>query len=304
MACLCAVAHVEAGKIGLSSQFVNVLLEGLQVGKSYNLLQLRGVPYTVKNRGDGVASVVIDIEQPDKAALIPGYEPIPETSWITVTPNEATIPPGEAAFAALTINIPDDKKYIGRHFHGVVFAHTKTTGWFAAGVRSNIRFSTGKSPETLREEAKYKAMVKLNYDMWPSALYVKKAGLGKYDSEKDEGKSFLFTNRDEEGIELNIAPVAWARPKLPPGYEKVKDVSWARFEPATIKAGPLSLQKVKLVMDIPKKYAGKKIAFMAKLSLPIGTTVNLTHRILVDVPQLEGAGDPGKAGQKTKEEKK
>ncbi|PJA15427.1 MAG: hypothetical protein COX66_10130 [Elusimicrobia bacterium CG_4_10_14_0_2_um_filter_63_34] len=280
---------VEASKVGLSSQFVSVVLEGLQVGRNYNLLELRGVPYTVKNRGDGPANIVIDIEQPDPKNLLPGYEPIPELNWLSVTPNEMRINPGDSGFAALTINIPKGEQYIGRHYHGVVWAHIKTTGWFSAGVRSNIRFSTGKSPETLQEEEKYRSMVALNYDMWPSALYLKKAAVGKYESEAGEKKSFLFTNRDEEPIELVITPVPWARPTLPPGYEKVNDLGWVRFEPSTIKADGLSIEKVKLVMDIPEQYAGKKIAFMARLSLPIGTIVNMTHRVLVEVAPKDGA---------------
>jgi len=272
-------------RIGLSSQFVNIVLEGLKVGKNYNLLELRGIPYTIKNRGDAPVSVIVEAERPEKGMLMPGYEPIPDSSWIEVSPNEVTINPGESAFAALTIKIPEGKEYIGRHYHGLIFAHTKAArgAFFSAGVRSNIRFSTGKGPETLAEEERYRAMVELNYDMWPSALYVRKATVGKYDAAKTENKTFLFTNRDENPIELTINPAPWGKRRLNPGYEKLNDLSWIRFEPSLIKVDPLSLKKVHLKMDIPKEYAGRKFAFTAILQLPIGTIVNNSHRIFVEV---------------------
>ncbi|PCI37697.1 MAG: hypothetical protein COB53_05805 [Elusimicrobia bacterium] len=268
-------------------------MEGLNIGSSYNLLELKGIPYTVKNRGENTIDVSIESAAPDKRTLYRSYEPIPDPSWVTLTPNRVRINPGDAGFSGITISIPDDPKYAGRHFHALIMAKTINPGMFAASVQSHLRFSTGKGPKTLEAEARYAAMVKLNYDMWPSALYLKKAVVGKYDSFKSEGKGFLFTNRDEEEIELVISARPWGRQQSPPGYETPKDVSWAKFEPSLIKMDPLSLKRVKPMFDIPKEYAGRKLAFMVQLSLPIGTIVNFTHRVLLDV------GDDGTASVTT-----
>lgn len=274
----------EAGAtIGLSSQFVNVAMENLEPGKSYNLLELRGLPYTVKNRGDGPVELLVEIAPPTTQECLAPYEPIADPSWMTVSPSRMRLEAGESGFAALSINVPDDAKLVGRHFQGQVWAHTVNTGLLAAGVRSNIRFSIGKGPETLEDEAREKAMVALNYELWPAALYVKKAKAGAYDPAKEEGRQFVLTNRAEEALELAVSAVAWERMPVPEGYEAPKDLSWVKIEPATVKVDPISLERVRLKMDVPEQYKGKKLAFLIQLSLPIGTVVNRSNRVLVEV---------------------
>lgn len=272
-----------AAAIGLSSQFVNVAMENLEPGKSYNLLELRGLPYTVKNRGDGPVEVLVEIQPPTTAEVLAPYEPIPDPTWVSVSPGRMRLEAGEPGFAALTISIPDDPKLVGRHFQGQIWAHTVNTGLLAAGVRSNVRFSIGKGPETLEDEAKEKAMVSLNYDLWPAALYVKKAKVGAYDPQKEEGRQFVLTNRAEETLELVASAVPWERLALPAGYEAPKDLSWVKVEPSTVKVDPVSLERVRLKLDVPEAYKGKKLAFLIQLALPIGTVVNRTNRVLVEV---------------------
>ncbi|MBI5596153.1 MAG: hypothetical protein HY928_08710 [Elusimicrobia bacterium] len=281
---LAVVGVVRAGAtIGLSSQFVNVAMENLEPGKSYNLLELRGLPYTVKNRGDGPVEVLVEITPPTTQECLAPYEPMPDASWMSVSPSRLRLDAGEPGFAALTIDVPNDPKFVGRHFQGQVWAHTLGTGLLAAGVRSNIRFSIGKGPETLEAEAHEKQMVALNYELWPAALYVTKARAGAYEPAKEEGRQFVLTNRSEEPLELVATAVAWERMGLPAGYEAPKDLSWVKIEPATVKVDPISLERVRLKLDIPEQYKGKKLAFLIQLSLPIGTVVNRTNRVLVEV---------------------
>lgn len=274
----------EAGAVvGLSSQFVNVALEGLEPGGSYNLLALRGLPYTVTNRGDASAQVKLEVRPPEKNEFIEPYEPIPDPSWVTLTPDELQLRPSESGYSAITVNIPNDAGLKNRHFQAVIFGHTLTTGWFAAGVKSNLRFSIGPSPETVAEKLRQDAMVLLNYDMWPSALYISSARVGRYDAKKEEGRSFKITNRAEEPLEFVLSPARWTGSKLPPGYAGIEDLSWVEFEPARVKLEGESLKTVQVKMDIPEKYRCQKLAFMMKIALPVGTIVNLTNRILVSV---------------------
>ncbi|TBR16954.1 hypothetical protein EPO15_18070 [bacterium] len=269
--------------IGLSSQFVNVAMENLEPGKSYNLLELRGLPYTIKNRGDGPADVLVEVQVPTKKELLGSYEPILDPTWVSVSPSRLRLEPGEPGFSALTITIPDDPKLLGRHFQAQIWAHTLTTGLMAAGVRSTIRFSTGAGPETLEERAREKAMVALNYELWPAALYIKKAAVGTYDPMKAEGRQFVLTNRAEETLELVATAVPWSGVALPEGYETPKDLSWVKIEPAKLTVEPVSLERMRLKLDVPAEYKGRKLAFLIQLSLPIGTVVNRTNRVLVEV---------------------
>ena len=279
---LLCLAGASRATVGLSSQFINVVLENLKPGRSYNLRELKGIPYTVKNRGDGPVEVSLEVIPPEPKELIAPYEAIPDPSWITLTPSRAFLGAGEPAFSDLTINVPNDPKYLGRHFHGVIWARTLNTGMMAAGVKSNVRFSIGKGPDTLAEEERQKQMVELNYELWPSALYVLQAKAGKYDVKASEKKSLKLTNRDDKPLVLTLKAAPWSGSK-PEGYETPQDVSWAKFEPETATVDAESLKDIKLVMDVPKELKGKKIAFLVQLALPIGTVVNMSNRVYVQI---------------------
>jgi hypothetical protein len=214
--------------------------------------------------------------------MVAPYEAIPDPSWIQLSPSRAFLGAGDPAFSDLTIKVPDDPKYIGRHFHGVIWAHTLNTGFLAAGVKSNVRFSIGKGPETLAEEAKQKQMVSLNYELWPSALYVMNAKPGSYDVKKAEKKSFKLTNRDDKPLVLTVKAAAWTGSK-PEGYETPEDLSWVKFVPETVTVDEESLKDIKLVLDVPETLKGKKLAFLVQLALPIGTVVNMSNRVFVQV---------------------
>ena len=45
-------AQTVMAKIGLSSQFVNIVMEGLQPGRSYNLLEIRGLAHDSRLAGE------------------------------------------------------------------------------------------------------------------------------------------------------------------------------------------------------------------------------------------------------------
>lgn len=273
----------EAGaKVGLSSQFINVVLENLKPGRSYNLRELKGIPYTVKNRGDSPVEVVLEVIPPGEKEMVAPYEAIPDPSWLQLSPSRAILGAGEPAFSDLTIKVPDDPKYVGRHFHGVIWAHTLNTGFMAAGVKSNVRFSIGKGPETLAEEERQKQMVELNYELWPSALYVLQAKPGSYDVKKAEKKSLKLTNRDDKELVLTVKAVPWSGSK-PEGYETPEDVSWAKFVPDTVTVDAESLKDIKLMLDVPESLKGKKVAFLVQLALPIGTVVNMSNRVYVQI---------------------
>ena len=282
-----ALAAPAAAKIGLSSQFIDVEFEGLQPGKSYNLRELRGVPYTVRNRGDGTADVMVEAQIPKSVAK--PYEAIPDVSWIELNPGRLRIDPQSLGFSDIVIRVPDDAALKGRHFEVKLWAHTVGTGLLSAGVNSRLRFSVGPGPETVAQRELDAAVVTLNYDLWPAALHLGKAKVGeRYDAKASESRAFMLTNRADKTLELVPQAVAWPTGAFPlpdGGWETRADLSWVKFEPSTATVEGFTVKEVRVVLDqAPADLKGRKLAFLVQLKLPNGMVVNQTHRGFVTFP--------------------
>ncbi|MFH1725879.1 MAG: hypothetical protein ABII00_14820 [Elusimicrobiota bacterium] len=272
------------GSVGLSSQFVDVVFENLKPGRSYNIREIKGVPYTVKNRGNAPADVIVEAVLPEPTKIVEPYEAIPDPSWISLSPDRMRIDEASMGFSDIIISIPDDPELVGRHFQAMLWAHTVGTGFLAAGVKSRLRFSIGPGPETLERERARKAMVTLNFDLWPTALYVMKAEAGKrYDVKRKEKKTLKLTNRNDETLELVVKAIPWPSSLPPTGYEIIKDLSWVGFKPEKLKVKGNRVKDIRLILTPPEELKGKKVVFVVQLSLPIGTPISATHRVLVTI---------------------
>lgn len=281
---LAGLTRLAWAKIGLSTQFVDAVVEGMRPGRAYNLRELKGIPYTVKNRGDADAEVLVEVTIPKKEDLKEGYEAIPDPSWVTILPNRHRINPHSAAFSDIVIQLPDDKTLDGRHFQANIWAHMVGGGFLAAGVYSRIRFSVGPGPAALELEKRTKAMVTLNFDLWPTALYLVKARAGeRYSAKKVEKKSFKLTNRADAPLEVVFKATSWSTQlgAMPEGYQSAEDLAWVKFKPAQIKVKPERVSEIEIVLEAPESLKGQKIGFLVQLSLPIGTVISNTHRVFV-----------------------
>jgi hypothetical protein len=282
------VAPIRAD-IGLGTQFTDAVLENLESGGVYNLRELRGIPYSVRNVGNAEVDVEIEVVLPKKDHLKENYEPIPDPGWIRLHPSKHRLPAGGMGFSDIVVSVPDDPQWNGRHFQADLWAHTVGTGVLATGVRSRLRFSVGPGPESLAAEKRRKAMVSLNFDIWPSAVYVMAAAAGKtYDVAREEGKAMTVTNRSNKSLELVLKTAKWneAQDALPEGYEAA-DPAWLSFRPERVKIKPFRVQEVKFALNIPREHQGKKLAFVVQACLPVGTVVNASNRVFVTVKDEE-----------------
>lgn len=271
-------------KVGLSSQFVDVVFEGLKPGRSYNIRELRGVPYTVKNRGDSPAAIIVEPALPHPKEVQAPYEAIPDPEWIKLSPNTMRIGPGEMGFSDIIITIPDDPKLEGKHFMVMLWAHTVGGGFFQTGVKSRVRFSIGPGPKTLERERQRKAMVQLNFDLWPSVMYIKDVEAGKrFDVKRKTKKVFKITNRNPDKIKLVPKAIGWPTSSVPRGYERITDLSWVSFKPKKLKVKGYRVKDLRMILDPPESLKGKKIAFVVQLCLPIGTPISAGNRVFVTI---------------------
>lgn len=274
--------------IGLSTRFVDVTLENVQVGVVYNLRQLRQMPYVIRNRSDIPVEVEIIVRPPTAGELTLGYEALPDPSWIKMVPNRLRIDANKDGFAEIVLQVPDDKNYVGRHYQAIFRAYTLKTGLFSASVESRFRFSTGPGPESLLKEAKEKAMMSLDFDITPPEFFVDGVEPGiKLNLKKDYQRTIKVTNRAETPLNLKFNSVNWDHYPLPAGYEPTPDPSWLVFKSTVAKIPSDTIVSLEPIIQIPKEeqHYGKKYAFLVKTDIVLGVDLEVYNRIYVRVKE-------------------
>lgn len=275
--------------VGLSTRFVDVTLENLQVGVAYNLRELKKVPYTIKNLSGATMNVSVEVRIPKQEELQKDYEPIPDPNWVQIVPNQFVLEPGRTGFAQVIIQIPNDPQYIGRHFHAKIWADTANNPYMlAAGVVSNLKFSAGLGPETLHKQKVTEAMMTLDFDVTPPAIYIDELEPGKpYDFKKRKARTLKVTNRSETQLRLTFASVPWDDRFHLGDYQKTPKPEWLTFKSTVAVVQPDTIQSVYPVLQIPDEpeHYGKRYAFLVQTGLVLGVELEYFNRIYVRVKE-------------------
>ena len=138
-------AHACYGD-GLRTGFGKVVLENIPIGKTYSMRRDSKFPLVVKNESDKTIDLKLEVLIPEEGEVQQGYEPLPDTSWITLENNSFTVEPNGEAETDVIINVPDDRLYVGRKFHVFIFSHT-TGGSLGIGLKSKLLFSVGEAKD-------------------------------------------------------------------------------------------------------------------------------------------------------------
>ena len=128
---------------GLSTEFGEVRLQDLRIDRRYSFSELTGSPFRVENTSlEESVTLRIEVLAPQPSELKPGFEAIPEVSWLTLDRSEFTLGPKESALTDLMIVIPKDPALQGRGFQVYLWVHT-TGGNLGVGLRSRVLMEIG-----------------------------------------------------------------------------------------------------------------------------------------------------------------
>ena len=284
-AALIAPSGEAHGKIGLRARFGDVILEGAQPGRTYNLREAARVPFGIQNTGDAETEVVVEFGMPMKAEMSANYEPAPDLSWFKAMPDRLTIPAKGTGFFDLILTVPDDPALVGRHFQVMVMARSNG-GLLGVAINNRIRISIGPGPESLKAEKKKKALQQLDFNVSPPTLHLPGVPVGKkYDARKESRKSIRVANYAPEKLEMLLAIEKWdSRFTIPEGYEAIPDPSWVRLQKSTVTVDSDEIGQTGVIVEIPDKpeNRGKRWAVMVKTGLTTGFWLDAPVKILVD----------------------
>jgi hypothetical protein len=283
---LAALSPGARAEIGLGARFGDVLLEGAETGRTYNLREAAHVPFGIENKGDSEADIVIEFAAPGKHSLAKDYEAIPDPSWFKAIPARMRIGPKSVGFFDLLLTIPDDKKLEGRHFQAVVKARMDGTELLAVAIENRVRISIGPGPESLKAEKKKKAMQQLDFDVTPQTLYVRDVPVGrKLDLRKEQKKTIRVANYASDPLSIVMTAGPWdPRVALPEGYEAIPDPAWLALKSSTITVAGSEIGQALLMNSVPgdAKYKGKKYAAMIRSGLSSGFWLDAPVKVLIE----------------------
>ncbi len=139
-----SVGYVFAG--GLSSHFVEEKMDNLQPGKAYSVKEVTKRALSIENTTkDVTVDIEIATEKPVDYNLVPGYEPIPDLSWVKIEKNYfKDVGPGGSVETDMTITIPDNKEYYGKKYQVYIYSHTAGKGTFRLGIMGRILIHTAQ----------------------------------------------------------------------------------------------------------------------------------------------------------------
>ena len=133
---------------GLSTTLTEVKIEGAKPDVIYSIKEQAGKPLIVKNTTETRSvDIAIEAEKPVDYNLVPGYEPIPDLSWVVIEKNYfENVMPGESAETDIMIKIPDDEKYSEKKYQVYIYSHTAGKDMMRMGLMSRILIETAKFP--------------------------------------------------------------------------------------------------------------------------------------------------------------
>jgi hypothetical protein len=189
-------------------------VDNLKIGGSYNLTQIVNFPMWVIQQGAGRCEIRIETTIPSAADLKSGYEAIPDKSWVSYSKNDFILLSGETGNVDVTINVPDNRKYMGKKYMAHVFITANPPKGqeggvaVALGIKGKVYISVAGDPLTENERLEMKkkrALPSQGIIIVPEKLY--------HESEQTSGElnvteaePLKLINPSKENIELRLEP--------------------------------------------------------------------------------------------------
>lgn len=215
--------------LGISTDFNNIFIENLQIGKEYNLTELVNLPFKAKNTSEEKVKLTI---QPILPSVVKdGFEMILSTTWVKISNPEVWVEPGGFAVSDVIIKIPDDKSLLGRKFQVNIWCYISSIEssdrllTVTPGVEGRLFFSIAKEVDNRKIKP-----VDINFEVEPKEFVVVLSSaemfIGELQIKNNSKHSYVYSLSQVDPDKVNI--------ELKPGYDKLQDNS-LHFIPQKLK---------------------------------------------------------------------
>lgn len=253
---------------GLSTSFGEILIENLQIGRTYNTKDLINLPLLIRNTMSEPVELEMEVRRPSPEQTKAGFEPIPDPSWIRLEKTTHSILPGQEAVSNVYITIPKDPKLKGRRFFVQLESHTvppkKPGAAISVGIGSRLLFTVSsiEGSSTGGEPARV-------FSIQPDDLFLPGIRTGQRLHSGDAfGKSLKVINANNFAAEYTIASIAvsGSKTKVRKGFEEAPDPKFITFDEDAFKIPPHGDKTVFFSVNIPReeRYIGKNYMFLVE----------------------------------------
>jgi len=270
------VSLCEGG--ALSTRIGEVVIDNVRLGRTFSMTEALNMPFTVTNKCTYPVELKIEITIPAKehARLRPGYEPVPDASWVELSRDFFILEPGADAVTDVILNIPEKEGYYGKKYEFHIWARiTRGRSNVNVGIKSRflLNLITKEGMELLRGEkppARMDPNANLNFSLLPWEVFLKGAKPGKLvNVSKETATQLKVVNPNDQELKfrLKCKTVKEARVSLKPGYEDCPDPSFLKFSENEFVVPANSIKKVKMILKFPRRddYFGKRYMFIIVL---------------------------------------
>jgi len=281
-AILAATLLVTLGNLGvgggLSTYMGEVMLENVRLGTSFSIVQALNMPFKITNKSAFRAEIKLEILVPRKvdADLRPGYEPLPDASWVKLSRDLFILEPGADGVTDVVIEIPEKEEHYGKKYQFYIWSRIIQGGSnINVAVLSRFLLNTisKEGMMMLRGEkvpAKMEPVANLNFSLLPWEIFLKQAKLGSLiDVSKETGSLLKVVNPNDQELKflLKCITVREAGVNLKAGYEDAPDPSFLTFNETEFVVPPDSIKKVKMFLKFPEQdeFFGKRYMFVLVL---------------------------------------
>jgi hypothetical protein len=117
-----AAAGEDGSSNGLHTEFNDVHLPSLAIGKTYSTWRIAEAPLVVRNTSGDTLRVHLEVVIPARHELRPGALPVPDRHWVQFDSTDFVLPPHSSASTDVRLSLPYDPDLAGHTYEAVLWS--------------------------------------------------------------------------------------------------------------------------------------------------------------------------------------
>lgn len=269
-------AAAPASGAGLKTQFGEVIVKGLKIGKTYSMHKLVNLPLRLVNTGNAEIEVSISVIPPSKDVLRDGYDVIPSTSWVKLDSDSLVIGPSREAATDIQVSIPNDRALLGKRLQVDIWSRARDlVAPVAVGIQSHLLLhidSVAPTDEELKAKFVDENLGNLDFTVSPMSKDLGLVPLGRaIDLRKEHKVTLKLINPNDNTLNFRVRALpVWESLSVPPaGTEPALDANWLKPSKEVVTVEGNTIGEVELSLTIPDEPRTRGKRFLMLLGIEV-----------------------------------